>query len=232
MDEVFRQEKKFMVTVEEQKKYGHLLDEVLMQDAHNGTEGYVIRSLYFDTLDDRDFHEKEDGVEVRRKIRLRIYDPGASYASLEMKQKQGMYQRKRSLRIRREDAKRLIEGDYSVLLKDSSDFAAECYGLMNMQCYRPRAIVQYRRKAYIAKENKIRVTFDSKIEATETNFDLFSDHLNLYSVWDPFLSVLEVKYNGFLLSYIRDIINRIDKSEVSVGKYSLSRSVGLKYIFY
>ena len=46
MDEVFRQEKKFMVTVEEQKKYIHLLDEVLMQDAHNGAEGYVIRSLY------------------------------------------------------------------------------------------------------------------------------------------------------------------------------------------
>ena len=71
------------------------------EDPHNGISGYPVRSLYFDTLDDRDFHEKAAGVELRRKLRLRSYDPAADFAMLEMKQKQGASQLKRSLRVTR-----------------------------------------------------------------------------------------------------------------------------------
>lgn len=46
-----------------------------MEDKHNGAGGYRIRSLYFDTLDDNDYRDKLDGMELRRKIRLRNYDP-------------------------------------------------------------------------------------------------------------------------------------------------------------
>ena len=42
-------------------------------------------------------------------------------------------------------------------------------------------------------------------------------------VLDPYDVVLEVKYNGFLLDYIKGIINSIDKSELSVSKYVLAR---------
>ena len=75
-----------------------------------------------------------------------------------MKQKEGPYQKKRSLRLTREDAARLCRGDYFPLLTYKEPFAAECYGLMNCRCYRPRVIVEYRRQAYIARENHIRVT--------------------------------------------------------------------------
>ena len=39
--------------------------------------------------------------------------------------------------------------------------------------------------------------------------------------------VLEVKYNGFLLSYLRDLLNEVERSELSVSKYCLARSVCL-----
>lgn len=39
-------------------------------------------------------------------LRLRIYDPASVFAVLEMKQKQGEQQRKRSLKLRREEAER------------------------------------------------------------------------------------------------------------------------------
>ena len=81
----------------------------------------------------------------------------------------------------------------------------------------------------IAKENKIRITFDHNIRATETNFDLFSANLNTYPVFDAFHCVLEVKYNGFLLSYIKDLVNGADRSALSVSKYCLARSVSMKY---
>lgn len=222
MNKVFREEKKFLIRIDEFIKKSHMLSQVMIEDAHNGVHGYMIRSLYFDTLYDGDYFEKLAGVETRRKIRLRIYDPNADFAMLEMKQKQGANQLKRSLRLCRNDALALTKGDYSPLLSYKEPFAAECYAMMNCRCYRPKTIVQYNRKAFIAKENKIRVTFDNNIVATESCFNLFSPTLNMNPVLDPYDVVLEVKFNGFLLDYIRRMINSIDRSELSVSKYVLA----------
>ena len=167
MNEVFRQEKKFLITLEQLYKFSHNLSQVMMEDPNNKGDGYIIRSLYFDTLDDTDFQEKEDGLEIRRKIRLRNYGPETNFAMLEMKQKQGAMQKKRSLRMIKEDATDLTKGNYNVLLKYKEPLAHECYGLMNSRCYLPRAVIEYRRKAFIAKENKIRITFDHHIIGTE-----------------------------------------------------------------
>lgn len=229
MNEVLRQEKKYLITLPDMYQLAATLEKVMQQDEHNGALGYNIRSLYFDTPYEEDYEEKLDGIELRRKIRLRGYDPDNDFAMLEMKQKQGNDQKKRSLRLSREDAKRLIACDYSVLLKYPEPFAAECYGLMQMKCYRPKTVVEYRRKAFIAKENKIRVTFDNNIVATETCFDIFSNNLAMYSVFDPFNVVLEVKYNGFLLDYIKNLVSQVNRSQLSVSKYCLARSASQKF---
>ena len=205
------------------------LRRVMIQDSHNGTQGYSIRSLYFDTLDNSDYQEKVDGILLRRKIRLRIYSPESEFAMLEMKQKEGAYQKKRSLRISRATAEEMAAGNYGGLLPDENPFAAECYGLMQRRCYRPKAVIEYQRMAFIAKENKIRITLDRNIRATESCFRLFSPQLNLYPVMDPFNGVLEVKYNGFLLSYIKALLDGADRSELSVSKYCLGRSAGLRF---
>ena len=198
MNKVLREEKKFLIGIHEFISKSHQLQKVLMQDSHNGIHGYMIRSLYFDTPYDTDFFEKQAGTELRRKV-------------------------KRSLRVSREDAERIIKCDYSPLLKYDEPFAAEIYAFMQSKCYRPCTVVQYNRKAFIAKENKIRVTFDNRIVATESCFDIFSEKLNMNPVLDPYDVVLEVKYNGFLLGYIKEMINSIDKSELSVSKYVLAR---------
>ena len=229
LNEVYRQEKKYFMTLPDMMSLSARLSHFMIPDPHNGARGYRIRSLYFDTVDEQDYQEKIDGMELRRKLRLRIYDPAADFAMLEMKQKEGVYQKKRSLRVRREDAAQLAAGRYESLLGYPDPFAAECYGLMHMRCYRPKTVVEYLRKAFIAKENKIRITFDSEIRANEACCDLFSSHLLLSPVLDPFNGVLEVKYNGFLLSYIRAAVNEANRSELSVSKYCLDRSAGLKF---
>ncbi len=223
MNKVLREEKKFLINIADFRQTGARLEKVMAQDPHNGVNGYMIRSLYFDTPYDTDFFEKQAGIELRRKIRLRCYDPKADFAMLEMKQKQGSRQLKRSLRVSREDAIRLTKGDYEVLLQYAEPFAAEVYGFMKTRVYVPRTIVEYNRKAFIAKENRIRVTFDNRIVSTESCYDLFSEHLNMNPVMDPYDVVLEVKFNGFLLNYIQSMINCIDKSELSVSKYMLAR---------
>lgn len=225
LNQVLRQEKKFLLTLAEAAKQKAYLDCVMIADEHGGAEGYTVRSLYFDSLYDRDAQEKEDGLELRRKLRLRIYSPRDDFAMLEMKQKEGPRQKKRSLRLNRLDAQELCRGNYRPLLNYREEFSAECYAMMNMYCYRPKTVVEYRRKAFIAKENRIRITFDSKVEATECCMDLFSDKLNLYPVWDPFHVILEVKYDGFLLGYLREWMNRCDKSELSISKYEMARGI-------
>ncbi|MFR9069531.1 polyphosphate polymerase domain-containing protein [Paraclostridium tenue] len=231
MNEVLRQEKKFLISMDQFYKYSHKLSHILQVDKHSKDEGYEIRSLYFDSIDDRDFQEKEDGIEIRRKIRLRNYGSNSTFAMLEMKQKQGDLQKKRSLRMEKVDAMRLIDGDYSVLLQYSEPFALECYAIMNMHCYRPKTVVTYKRKAFVAKENNIRITFDHNIVANESYYDIFSVDLSQNAVIDPYVVVLEVKYNGFLLSYIKDMLMECDKSKTSVSKYCLGRSISKHYVF-
>ena len=95
MREVLRRENKYLLTYEKYLTSRHYFLQVLHPDSHNGIDGYMIRSLYFDTVNDDDFYNKVDGLELRRKIRLRIYSPKDKFAYLELKQKQGNYQQKR-----------------------------------------------------------------------------------------------------------------------------------------
>ncbi len=218
-----------MLTIAESWKLINCLRQVIKEDGHNGRQGYQIRSLYFDTLNDSDYEEKIEGVEKRRKIRLRRYLPETDNVMLEEKKKSDVYQRKRSLQMKQEDAEQLIKGNYSVLLNYQDEFAAECFYLMSDRCYRPKAVVEYQRRAYIAKENNIRITLDSNIIVTESCFNLFSKDLLQYPVMESSYAVLEVKYNGFLPSYIKELLKLANHSEISFSKYCLSRSSGLHY---
>ena len=226
MNEVLRQERKLLLSMTQGMRLEEKLSAVLPPDPHNGPQaGYLVRSLYFDTTKNRDYREKEDGLELRRKIRLRIYTPQAAEAFLEMKQKQGGSQRKRSLKIGREQARRIASGDYTPLLSYREDFAAECYALMKRDGYLPRSIVEYRRRAYIKPENNIRITLDSQVRALEGHCALFFEEKpGLYPVLDPWKVILEVKYDHFLFSYIRDMIRSCNQSEVSVSKYCMARA--------
>lgn len=231
MNEVLRKEKKFLITIDEYYRIRSKLKKIIKIDNNSRDDGYIVRSLYFDTIDDTDFENKENGINLRRKIRLRNYGSDSNFANLEIKQKQGEFQKKRSLKLSKEDAERLIAGEYSILLKYNEGFAYECYCLMNMYCYKPKVVVEYKRDAFIVKENKIRITLDHNIKATESNFNIFDKSLNQNLMMNNFFVVLEVKYNGFLLSYIKDLLNDVNKSEISVSKYCIGRSISKHYLF-
>lgn len=226
MVEVLRREEKYPLSLIDMSRYKAQFSAILTTDKFSQNGSYMVRSLYFDTPDDRDFFDKLKEQNLRRKIRLRIYSPNDTKAKLELKQKENIFQKKRSLTISREDAVELINSNYSVLLKYDDDFAREIYSIMCMYAYKPKSIVEYQRYALMAKENNIRLTFDSEIRATESSFDLFSENLPLNPVFPKDKVVFEVKYDKFLLGYISEIVSTINVKNITSSKYCLSRTTG------
>ena len=112
-----RSEYKYLLPLKDACELQHKLDLLLQRDAHCLQAPYRIRSLYFDTPDNRDYHENLAGLECRRKIRLRTYDPGADTCKLELKEKKGEFSHKTSLFLRRTDAERLIQGETGAVAK-------------------------------------------------------------------------------------------------------------------
>ena len=220
-----RVEKKYLLSTPIGYTLRNRLQAVLREDDHNGPEGYDVRSLYFDTISNADFFDKIEGLENRRKIRLRVYPPNYASVRLEVKEKSGVYQRKRSLRISAEDAQALMRCDFDVLLRLKHPLASELFGVMSAEVYLPRCIVEYKRRAFFAPGSDTRLTFDSRIRAREACLDLFDPALRLYPVLDPGDITLEVKYSHFLFGYIRDSLGEYGKTERSVSKYCLSRQI-------
>lgn len=224
---VLRMEKKYPVSPAVAGQIGARLSYILRKDA-NCRDGmpYVIRSVYFDSMDNRDYTEKESGIETRKKIRLRIYG-NDSPIKLEWKQKEGERQRKRSLLISRDHAQLLLQGDYGCLRKYEGELPLRFYTTMTEAVYRPRCLIQYRRLAYVLPSNDIRITLDSDITSWEGCPDLWAVSPPSYPVTEWGKTVLEVKYRNFLLDYVKTALSGFDLTETANSKYTAGRYFGL-----
>lgn len=229
MLDVSRRELKYLVSVKDVMLLKKKLSQIVKEDSHNGENGYLVRTLYFDSLHDGDFEEKVDGYDNRQKVRLRVYDFESGKAKLELKEKSGSSQRKRSLLLSKEEAERMIKEDYGFLMERNEPIAHWLYTFLVMKCYRPKCIVEYDRMAYCESVNDIRITFDMNLRATEADIEGFFDkNLVLYPVAAGSEVTMEVKYNGFLYTYIKELISQSDRMQVSNSKYVRARMVSKK----
>lgn len=225
MIDVSRRELKYLVGLEATCHLKNHLQYIMQPDIHNGNNGYRVRSLYFDTLFDTDFEEKVDGYDKRKKIRMRLYGDSDDVIKLELKQKESVYQRKRSLLLTRSEAEKMIHGEYSFLMERQEPLSHALYIEMNTRNYCPKCIVEYDRLAFLDGNNDIRITFDMNLRATEADYNIFNPNLILYPVCSPGEITLEVKYSGFLFSHMKQILKLVDKAQVSNSKYCIARTI-------
>lgn len=224
--DVLRTEKKYLISTATAGKIRSTLSHFLETDPYcRGQRPYTVNSLYFDAIDDRDFWEKCDGLEVRKKIRLRSYGDGGTY-KLEWKRKQGAKQRKQSLTLPRQDARALSNGRYDCLRQYDTELAQRLYTMMTEGVYRPKCLIRYERLAFTVPTNDIRITFDSGIRTREGSFDLLREGDAFYPVQDEGHCVLEIKYNHFLLDYIQTALAPFDLTETANSKYVRGRYFG------
>ena len=228
--EVKRTEHKYILSWQEALLLQKNLDTVMPRDVHcMDGEGYEVRSLYFDTLCDRSCAEKEDGLLEHEKIRIRIYGLSDSVIKVESKKKWGEMQRKITLPITYSVYQALCRGDYGVLLDMKEQDALYFYHKLSSGMM-PKSIVQYNRMSFCIPTNNIRITLDSRIRATEGGLDLFAPSLHTHPVLPENLVIAEVKYNHFLLGYIKDAVSLMNRSENSFSKYFEGRSFYRRFI--
>lgn len=223
--DVRREENKYLISEIESIKIQNKLSKVLNLDSNSKKHGYTIRSLYFDSINDIDYNDKLCGREDRKKIRLRVYDTKSNKCKLEIKKKHGDIQNKISLWIKKEDALKLIDGDYSVLYNYfNNEDAKYIYSVMTLGCYRPKVLIEYKRIAYTFNEFNTRLTFDFDIKSSESNFNIFDKDINYLNIFDKDI-ILEVKYNGNLLEFISKILKEYNLKNISYSKYLYSRKI-------
>ncbi|MGL4850330.1 MAG: polyphosphate polymerase domain-containing protein [Clostridium sp.] len=218
---IVRNEKKYRIEQITKYRLIDVLEKVMKKDNFSENESYKVRSLYFDTIYNKDYIEKKSGIEKRRKIRLRTYNENEDLVKLEIKEKINEVQRKESILIKKNAALKLINGDYDVLRLIKSPIAKKIQYIMQLELYKPTCIIEYERTAFVLEENDTRITIDENIRSTESNFDLFSKELMLNKVVEDV--VLEVKYDRFLVSYIKDILDSVNKLDTSCSKYCMGR---------
>ena len=217
----FRHEYKFVIPYEEMWILREKLNIVL--DIDRDYNGYMIRSLYFDSIDDEDYYDKLNGEMERKKIRIRIYEPKGKLVKLELKAKYDYHQLKESLIINKKDAQELIKGNYNVLLNYQEDLAKRIYVMLMSGYYKPKVIIEYKRIAYKGKTTT-RITFDFEIKSSTKVEDFFEENINYIDNIDKKDVVLEVKFDRLLEPYISTILNKYVSRSQSVSKYIMGRN--------
>lgn len=200
--------------------------KAVMKPDENAVDGkYFIRSLYFDNISDKALREKIDGVNCREKFRIRYYDGDTSLIHLEKKSKINGLGSKQSANLSAEEAQKIVDGDFDWMIDCDRPLVQELYSKMMSQGLRPKTIVDYTREPFIFSAGNVRVTLDYNIRT-----GLYcTDFLNTDCITIPAGNapiILEVKWDEFLPSVIRDIVQLESRHTAAFSKYAACRIYG------
>ncbi|MBN2279844.1 MAG: polyphosphate polymerase domain-containing protein [Candidatus Marinimicrobia bacterium] len=192
---------------------------------------YKVRSIYYDTGKMDYYAEKNSGVKIRKKFRIRGYGDTAENSTLflEIKRKDNEIVWKNRAPVKYQylqdflitgNAEKYILNDskFPHAVKDANRFLFHLY----RQYLIPIVLIVYDREAFISKfSSDLRITFDKNIRSRVCNDvdGLFSHHKQSYCLKNHF--VLEIKFNfGFPL-WLHEIIREFRLVRQAVSKYSM-----------
>lgn len=185
-------------------------------------DGYHVRSLYFDDIYDSAFNEKEWGIFKRKKYRIRIYNVSDCIIKLEKKSKYGQYIRKDTVNITKDRFYMLVDGEHELESSDN-ELLRELYIEKKTRLLRPTVIVDYDREAYISEAGNVRITFDKNLRACINSYDIFDDKIATKTVFSEPKMIMEIKYDSFLPTHIRNLIQICNHNISQASKYVMCR---------
>lgn len=218
----YRHELKYIINYRDHALIRSRLRGVLSSDANVAEDGsYTVRSLYFDDYNNSAYDDKYAGVLKRAKHRIRIYNHSDRRISFERKNKIGQYNNKQTAPMTKEQVYGVLQGNYDVLLNNSSDLLGVLYFECTSNFMRPRVVVDYEREPYVMEAGDVRITFDRNIRAGMHSFDIFDPGLPMIEALEPGLLVMEVKYTEFLPKIVRTLLSSSVANYTEVSKYIL-----------
>ena len=230
----FRHEYKYIISEKQAAILKNRVSALMAQDLHAGKSGtYEIRSVYFDDADDNCYYQNDAGTDPRSKYRIRIYNASDKRIVLEKKMKQKGMTKKRQQPISVDEYRMLMDdGVWNV--KDIAMAAdhnfhkepplvKELLILKQTRLMQPKIIVAYERTPFIEPNGNVRVTFDDAIASSEAFEDFFCSKLHKRSIMPLGYTLMEVKFDEFLPSYIRENLEIGHLRQTSFSKYYLCR---------
>lgn len=219
-EKIIRKEWKHIISHPQFYRIRNELETFLNADSHQVSTGYLVRSLYFDTLGKKDLHANLDGALHKCKLRLRTYPDNGQIFKLELKCKVGFDSSKRALILTEDEAKRITRSDSGFLLQKEEPLAAEIYQRLHLEGYRPELVVEYAREAYEHPFNRTRITYDHQVRATRIKEDFFAGHLVGSPILPPGKGILEVKYDKEFPGHLERILEKVGIRPEAFSKYS------------
>lgn len=221
----YRHELKFMISKNQAEILKQRLSLVMDVDKNsvNFDNTYQIRSLYFDDIESTAYYEKLDGVEFRKKYRIRLYNFDDSFIRLECKYKHNTMTSKEQVAIKKTDCIKLMEEDYDIKTKD--ELFMKFLHDMRFHNLKPSVIVDYTRLAYVYPISEVRVTFDSKVKSGAFQEDLLNFDLPMSSMIDDEEVILEVKFNEVLPEHIAIVLSTVPMVRQAFSKFAICRSI-------
>ena len=195
--------------------------------------GYNVRSLYFDDDEGHGLRDKLDGVDERFRYRIRIYDGNDGAIRFEKKTRRGDRVRKESAWLTRGQTARLLGGDLDGWLETASGgptspLCLEAYAAARVGALRPAVVVDYLREPFVYPVGSVRITLDTRIRCflppRATSADSFFDPApSGWPVLEEEETVLEVKSDGALPAFLRDLLPNAGPLPTSFSKYAICR---------
>ena len=221
----FRHELKHEINSSDMIVIRQRLRAVAKPDAHAVDGKYLIRSLYFDDISDKALREKIDGVSRREKFRIRYYNGDTSLIHLEKKSKWNGLGAKDMEVLTEAEAQAIVGGNLDWMPSSGRPLVQELYSKMKSKGLRPKTIVDYTREPFVYPPGNVRVTIDYNIR---TGLGC-TDFLNVNCITIPAGDapiILEVKWDEFLPSIIRDAVQLDSRRAAAFSKYAAGRIYG------
>lgn len=211
-----RFEYKYLISYVDYFKVIDSLKFLLNHDKHGDDSSYPVYSVYLDDLFFNGAADKAFGNEKHKKYRIRHYND-SSKKKLELKLKSDFETEKISTSINSEVYNAIIEKDLDVLEKYFDDDLIRRFTLDLLKNYlSPICIIKYDREAYKDDSSNLRITFDHSLYVSR--FDHGFEEMDLKLLSSSML-ILEIKFELFLPSHIKEIFNKINLNLIAYSKY-------------
>ncbi|MFX1371977.1 MAG: VTC domain-containing protein [Promethearchaeota archaeon] len=223
---------KYQISLKERDNLLRYIQPFIRLDPYvQNSYDYEVRSLYFDSNFQHSFLEKENGIGIRKKLRIRFYPnftrDHQDFAFIEIKKKFNENVAKRRIYVPLENALNILNSNHKVAKSFYENASTQDKGTLKEIWFlykkynlKPVCIVSYKRQAYQSRfEKTFRITLDTNVKVRNHNLNLKIGGGSKFIVPQR-ICIMEVKFNNFIPNWAIKIIQKNDCIQYKISKFA------------